>query len=302
MRTLIVAALLAATAWPALAQTAPASGGQAGAPRLYDPSPWWMRESVIASTGHVRTEIASNRANFSASFQAVERTAADATRIAADKVRALGQALAAYGPAAVRVETTFNMRPLYDQYRDENGRLIDNQRADQIERYEVNAQVSIEVREVANLERVYATVLAARPNATTPVYFRLEPDNETRTELFGLAVADAARRARLATEATGARLGPVKLIDPTARACQTDVLVAGAPRNDAVGDTPYQDVMVTAQRVRGAPPPPPAPMMAEAAKADGAGGQTIDPASMQLPLQPPLQELTAAACVVYALG
>jgi uncharacterized protein YggE len=297
MRFLIVAAFLAATAAPALAQTAVTTGGQAGVPRLYDPAPWWMRESVIASTGHVRTEIASNRANFSASFQAVERTAADATRIAADKVRALGQALAAYGPQAVRVETTFNMRPLYDQYRDAQGQLIDNQRADRIERYEVNAQVAIEVREVANLERAYATVLSAQPNSTTPVYFRLEPDNATRTELFGLAVADAARRAKLATDATGARLGAVKLIDPTSRACQTDVLVAGAPRSDAVGDTPYQDVMVTASR---AAAPPPAPMMA--AKADGAGGQVLDPASMQLPLQPPLQELTAAACVVYALG
>ena len=298
--------LLASAAAPAAAQTLVAPAVQ---PRLYDPSPWWMREPVIASVGHVRSEVRANRATFTASFQAVEKTAPEATRAAGDKVRALGRALQAYGTEAVRVETTFNIRPLYDQYRDAEGRLVDNRRADQVERYEVNANVSIEVRNVDLVERVYATVIAARPTTTAPVYFRLEADNATRTEIFGLAVADAARRARLAVEATGARLGAVKLIDPTSRACQTDVLVAGAPRSDAVGDTPMQDVVVTGGAVgrrsfEGAPPPPPPPPPAMAPAPRGPGGETaqLRPEDMQLPLQPPLQELTASACVVYALG
>jgi uncharacterized protein YggE len=298
MRLSLAAVLVLSAALPAAAQTAGSTVSVAAQPRLYDPAPWWMREPVIASMGHVRAEVASNRASFSASFQAVEKTAPEATRVAADKVRALDQALAAYGADAVRVETTFNMRPLYEQYRDAQGRLIENQRADQVERYEVNAQVSVEVRDVSRIERVYATVLAARPTSTGSVNFRLEPDNAVRTEMFGLAVADAARRARLAVEGAGSRLGAVKLIDPTARACQTDVLVAGAPRSDPTGDTPYQDVMVSmAKRDFGAPPPAP-PM---AIPAPG-GGQPLRPEDMQLPLQPPLQELTASACVVYALG
>jgi uncharacterized protein YggE len=300
MRLVLAAVLALAAAVPAAAQTAGPTVALAPAqPRLYDPSPWWMREPVIASMGHVRAEVASNRATFSATFQAVEKTAPEATRVAADKVRALGQALAAYGPEAVRVETTFSMRPLYDQYRDAQGRLIDNQRADQVERYEVNARVSVEVRDVARIERVYATVLAARPTSTGSVNFRLEPDNAVRTEMFGLAVADAARRARLAVEGAGARLGAVKLIDPTARACQTDVLVAGAPRSDPAGDTAMQEVRVDmAKREYGAPPPAP-PALAIPAPP---GGQPLRPEDMQLPLQPPLQDLTASACVVYALG
>ena len=300
---LLLAALAFAAAVPASAQTVLPTAQ----PRLYDPAPWWMREPVIPATGHVRAEVRANRAGFSAGFQAIEKTAPEATRAAADKVRALGRALAAFGPEAVQVETTFTMRPLYDQYRDQQGRLIDNQRADQVERYEVNAEVRVQVRDVGLIERVYATVLAARPTRTDPVYFSLEADNATRTEMFGLAVADAARRARLAVEATGGRLGAVKLVDPTGRACATDVLLAGAPRNDPASDTMVQDIVVTGKVAGRAPPPPPPPppppMAAPAPPRGGAAAeQVLRPEDMQLPLQAPLQELTATACVVYALG
>jgi uncharacterized protein YggE len=296
MRALVFASLAALVPAAVFAQAAPASPPAAA--RAYDAAPWWMREPVIASVGHVRTELPANRANFGASFQAVARTAPEATRAARDQVRALGEALKAYGAEAVRVETTFTMRPLYDQYRDAQGRVLENARADQVERYEVNAVVNVEVRDLSRLERVYATVLAARPTNTHQVAFRLEPDNAARTELYGLAVADAARRARLAVEGAGARLGAVKVIDPTSRACQTDVLLAGAERADPVGDTLAQDVMLKGARVAMAPPAPP-PL--EIPVPPGAG-QQLNPEDMMLPLQPPLRELTASACVVYALG
>lgn len=279
MRHLFVALLLAASAAPALAQTA------APPAPSYDLAPWWMREPIIASTGYVRAEVPANRARFTAEFQAVEHDAQQATRSAAAKVRTLGDELRAYGADKVRVETTFATRPLYEQYRDKDGNLINNVRPDKIERYEVTANVSIELRNVALTERVYAMVLAAGPSSATPVGFSLQPDNETNTQLFKLAVADARRRAGLAVESAGAKLGAVKLIDPTGRACQTDVLVAGAPRPEVEIPAPAQDV--AAPMALAAPPPPPP-------------SQASEP-QIQLPLQPPLNELTASACVVYAL-
>src|SRR5690606_19516221 len=141
MRRLTAVLLAAATALPlaalpvaATAQTPPATIGD-----RYVPAPWWMRDPVIASVGHVRTEVQANRAGFGASFQSIDRNAADASRKAADQVRALSQALAAYGVDMVRVETTLATRPLYDQYRDESGVLRDNVRADRIERYQADA-------------------------------------------------------------------------------------------------------------------------------------------------------------------
>src|SRR5690606_2322409 len=124
----------------------------------------------------------------------------------------------------VRVETTLATQPLYDQYRDENGVLRDNTRADRIERYQARATVSLTVRDVALLERIYATVVASQPSAISQVYFNLEPDNAAKSNLAREAVRDAASRARAAAENAGATLGSVRVIDPTGRACQTDVL------------------------------------------------------------------------------
>lgn len=282
---------------PALAQTPPATIGQ-----QYIPAPWWMRDPVIASIGHVRAEIPANRASFSANFQNVERTAADASRVAAGRVRALSQALAAYGVDKVRVETNITTRPLYDQYRDENGVLRDNVRSDRIERYQADATVSITIRDVSVLERVYATVLASSPTSVGQVYFNLQPDNAVLSWLSEQAVKDSANRARAAAENAGARLGAVRVIDPSGRACETDVL-AGWPSygGGAGGATTVgvDEIVVTGARAAyapappAAPPPPPPP---------GSAPSEAQIEAAMLALQPPLRELTSQACVVYGLN
>lgn len=302
MRRLIVPALLAAAALPPLAlpavaaaQTPPATIGE-----RYVPAPWWMRDPVIASVGYVRTEIPANRAAFGATFQSIDRTAAEASRKAADQIRELSRALGAYGENVVRVETTLSTRPIYDQYRDENGVLRDNVRADRIARYQADASVSITIRDVSVLERVYATVVASQPTNISAVRFNLEADNAVKTWLQGEAVKDAARRAREAASNAGAGLGGVRVIDPTGRACETDVL-AGWPSYGSAGGLPTtvdSDVVVTGSRVMAPPaPPPPPPSPA------GAAAPTEDQIeAARLALQPPLRELQDRACVVYGLN
>lgn len=295
-KTLIPALAVALLAGPALAQTPPATIGE-----RYVPAPWWMRDPVIASIGHVRVQIPANRAGFQAGFQSVDRSVAEASRKAADQVRALSQALAAYGVDKVRVETALTTQPLYDQYRDENGVMRDNTRADRIERYQAVATVNVTVRDTAVLERVYATVVAAQPTMIGQVWFNLEPDNVAKTNLANAAVKDAADRARAAAENAGTRLGAVRVIDPTGRACQTDVL-AGWPSYASGGSLPTdvpEDIVVTGSRMARAsmaPPPPPPPAPGGAAPSE----EAIQAA--RLALQPPLRELTDQACVVYGLG
>lgn len=296
MRPVLAALLLSAVAVPALAQTPPATIGQ-----QYVPAPWWMRDPVIASIGHVRVELQANRAGFNATFQVVDRSVAEASRKAADQVRALSQTLAAYGVETVRVETSLTTQPLYDQYRDENGVLRDNTRADRIERYQAQATVTLNIRDVRQLERIYATVVASQPNSISQVYFSLEPDNVAKSNLAREAVRDAANRARSAVEAAGGSLGSVRVIDPTGRACQTDVLAGWPSYGSGVGQatTVDENIVVTGSRVMRAemapPPPPPAPI----------AGQAPSEAQIEaarLALQPPLQVLTDTACVVYGLN
>lgn len=296
-RILIPALTAALMAAPALAQTPPATIGE-----RYVPAPWWMRDPVIASIGHVRVQIPANRAGFQAGFQSVDRSVAEASRKAADQVRALSQALAAYGVDKVRVETSLSTQPLYDQYRDENGVMRDNTRADRIERYQAVASVNVTVRDVAVLERVYATVVAAQPTMIGGVWFNLEPENAWKTNLANAAVRDAAERARAAAENAGTRLGAVRVIDPTGRACQTDVL-AGWPSYSSGGGLPTdvaQDIVVTGSRMNAMAPPPPPPPPPPAPGGAAPSEEAIQAA--RLALQPPLRELTEQACVVYGLG
>lgn len=295
---LALSTLGAAVAPPVLAQTPPATIGQ-----QYVPAPWWMRDPVIASIGQVRVEITANRAGFNASFQAIDRSAAEASRKAADQVRALSQTLAGYGADKVRVETTLNTRPLYEQYRDEAGNLRDNIRPDKIQRYQTEASVRLTVRDIAVLERVYATVVATQPTSISPVWFTLEPENSWKANLAAEAMKDARRRAEAAAVNAGAQLGSVRVIDPTGRACQTDVL-AGWPSYSAGGGQPtsVDEVTVTGSRVPahiGAPPPPAPPPPPPPAPGQPPSETQIEAA--RLALQPPLQVLTDSACVVYGL-
>jgi uncharacterized protein len=296
IRRFLPAAVAALAAAPALAQTPPATIGD-----RYVPAPWWMRDPVIASVGHVRVEVPTNRAAFSAIFQVVERTAQDASRRAADQVRALSQRLSGFGEEAVRVETTLTTRPLYDQYRDADGNLRDNARADRIDRYQVDAVISVTVQDTAVLEQAYGIVVAAQPTNIGQVSFSLQPDNETVTWLANEAVRDAANRARVAAEAAGSRLGPVRVIDPSGRACQTDVLAGwpsygGTPLPTTVDEVVATGARATA-RTGGGPPPPPAP---PAPPAPGSGAGQAEAAG--LALQPPLRWLSSQACVVYGLN
>lgn len=298
-RSFAFALLLASVATPVLAQTPPATIGD-----RYIPAPWRMRDPVIASVGQVRVEIPANRASVTASFQSVDRSVTEASRAAAEQVRALSRALSAYGADKVRVETSVTTQPLYDQYRDENGVMRDNTRADRVARYQADASVAVTVRDVALIERVYATIVAARPTAIGRVSFRLEPDNIWKANLQAEAIKDARRRAEAAAANAGAALGGVKIIDPTGRVCQTDVL-AGWPSYAAGGGqaTTVDDVVVTGSRIRanGSAPPPPPPAPPPPPPSDG-GPSEAQIEAARLALQPPLQTLFDSACVIYGLN
>ena len=97
--------------------------------------------------------------------------------------------------------------------------------------------------------------------------------------------------------ATPATVGAVKLIDPTARGCETDALLALANRvDDEIEPRP-----VAAPAMPMAVPPAEMRELVASArrKAVDAG---LRPEDLQLPVQPPLEHLTGKACVVYSLG
>ncbi len=308
--TAVTAVLLitpAAMARPVRAQAAPPPSAPQPPPAYsYDKAPWWMKESVITQTGYVFSEVPANRASFWATFQTTDDDLSKAQAKATDQTRALQQVLDKLGKDAVRVTTSFSVRALYEEYRDKNGNRIEDQRADKINGYQVSLTLSVEIRDMSQLEKAYALVLAAAPSSASDISFSLQPSNEMNTWLYNEAIKDAHARAGQGAASAGAKLGEVKVIDPTGRACETDIL-ARAPADsgiggitaDDVGAFPDYNVAEAVQRVPPPPPPPPPPPQAPAA----GSAEYLEYMAMKNPFiqTPPLQRLTATACVVYGL-
>lgn len=289
---------------PVHAQAAPAPSAPPATAYAYDKAPWWMKESVITQTGYVFSEVPANRADFSATFLTTDDNINKAQAKAIDQTRALQQALAKLGKDAARVTTSFSMRALYEEYRDKNGNRIEDQRADKINGYQVSLTLNVEIRDMTALEKAYALVLAATPTSATDISFSLQPSNEMNTWLYNEAIKDAHTRASQGAASAGAKLGEVKVIDPTGRACQTDILARQAPETyngvtaDDVGSFPDYNVSESMQRIApvalAAPPPAPPPGTAE----------YLEYQAMKNPFiqTPPMQRLTATACVVYGVN
>lgn len=291
LHALLASAACLLAAQPVMAQTAATS--------VYDKAPWWMKDNVITQTGFVYTEIQANRANFSATFLSVDDTAEKAQAKSIQQTRALQQALEKLGKDAVRVTTGFSMRPLYEQYRDKEGNRIENKRGDKIESYEVSLNLTLEVRDLSVMENAYALVLAAAPTSTANIRFTLQPSNETNTWLYNQAIKDARQRATDGVAAAGGKLGAIKVIDPTGRACKTDILARDAPETSAreyANREEYSEapLLRSASLKRNA-----------TASADAAPGtpEYLEAKALQNTFiqTPPLQRLTATACVVYGV-
>ncbi len=265
-------------------------------------APWWMQDNVVAQTGYVVTEVPANRASFTATFVNTDTTVEKAQGAAIARTRGLQEVLGKLGRDKVRITTSFSMSPLYQQYRDHDGNRVDDERGDKINGYEVSLVITVEVRDLSQLETAYNLVMAAAPTKSGDVAFLLQPSNEMVSWLSNEATKDARIRAQDAVSAAGGRLGAIRLVDPSGRACRSDVLAPARPpvavSYAADFSAGYEDTEVVVTGVRksmslsAAPPPPPPGSAAylEQQAQTNAFTQT-----------PPLQRITAESCVIYGL-
>lgn len=271
-------------------------------PSPYDQAPWWMRDQVVAQTGLAFVELPANRAGFTATFRSVDKTVGGAQGRAMDQVRGLQRLLAQKGRDKVRVSTDFTMNPMYKQYRDADGNMVDDQRGDRITGYEVDLTVNVTVLDVSELESVYSLALAAAPASIGDINFFLQTDNATESALQTAALSDARTRAKAAADAAGGVLGAVRLIDPAGQACASDLLGPGPVTHDSdgvvdsitaedLGSFPDASMAESLQRVSGVSV---SRFSAENVEAQAARNSFVQ--------TPPILRISALACVVYDLN
>lgn len=275
-----------------------AAGAEAATPvkpvettNRFDAAPWWMERPVLPQTGYAEAEVEANRATFAARFKGTGKTASEAQRQAIALAEPLIAALRQRSAESVRVTTDFAVQAFYEQYRDGDGDKVENVRGDKIRGYDATLTLRVEVRDMAVLEPVYALVLAAAPTQVDRLAFSLRPDNALRDRLRMEATRDAAARAQGAVEATGSILGGIRLIDPSGRACRTDVLGRDKHEDD---DEPRLQTSMNMKRATADR----AEVVVSGSRASTLEARAAENAFIQTP---PLYRLRTETCVVYDL-
>ena len=287
MRKLLVLGAAPSVVFWAL-MCASASAQEAGFDR-----PYWLDRAVIEAIGRAEIQFAPDRATFSVTFQETAQQAREAEAQAADRARLAAAAIRRRGGEGVKIQSFVAVQPVYHQYTDHQGQHVDSDRPDQIDNYVARVTLSVEVNDTAHAADARAAAMAVGPESTGDLSYSLRETGEQHRRVFAAAAEDAAQRARLAAQASGAHLGTLLVLQEGQGPC------LGSWRGEPGMEGPPP------------PPPPPPPPMAPASEAvvvtGSRAGQTLrltpeDIARLNLPEDLRPLTLTAEVCAVYSAG
>lgn len=226
----IAIGLVALAAMPAYAQ-------QVDATRVV--RPYWWDQPVLEALGRAEVEVQPNRAYFSVSFVRNDADAPRATDEPIARARLAYEAIKKVTGDRARIETSIEVEPYYEQYRDKEGELIDNERADRVKGYQATASVSIYLSDISLAGRARAAAIALGPQSAGDIEFEVVETPELQRGAYRAAAEDARARAEIAAAASGGTLG--------------DLLVMQEGQGPCMGNWSTQQIA----RQAGAAPPVP---------------------------------------------
>jgi uncharacterized protein YggE len=229
-RVLICLAIAGCAAAPALAQ-------EVDSTRVV--RPYWWDQPVVEGLGRAELEVQPNRAFFSVSFVHNDSDAARSADEPIARARLAYDAIKKVTGNKARVETSIEVEPYYEQYRDKEGELIDNERADKVKGYQAKATVTAYLSDISLAGPARAAAMALGPQVADDIEFDVVQTVDMQRAAFKLAAEDARARAQIAATAAGGMLGGLLVLQE--------------------GQGPCMGNWSTAQIARqaGSPPPPP---------------------------------------------
>ena len=253
--------------------------------------PYWLDRSVIEALGRAEVDAPADTASFSVTFREVDDNSRDAMFAASDRARLAAAAIRSRGGESVTIRSSADIEAIHEEYRNREGERLSSERADQIVNYAVSVTLSVRLGDVSRAASVRAAAVAVGPEEVSDLTFSLDENAPARLRAYRAAVQDAAARARVAAEASGAALGGLLVLQEGQGPC-LGRWNAGSARERgqyaAAPTTSYDDeeesIVVTGSRVRELR------LSAE------------DIARMQLPEDIPPLQLTAQVCAIYAVG
>lgn len=259
-------------------------------------TPYWTRAPVIEAMGRAELEIPPNTASFYVSFIETDKDAEVAMAEAVDRARAAYEAIKRIGGAQVFAETSVVVEPYYEQYKDADGDLVDNERPDKIRGYSADASIEVEVRGDLDLAgKIRAAALAAGPEDSSTLDVSTKVSAESYRAAYEAAVADAAARAKASAAATGTSLGKLLVIQEGDGPClgrwsKDTIGIVGNRVSDADFEARQETRSLKTVTVTGNRRKPGTPIT------------DAQIASLDLPTDVRPQTITSSVCVVYAVG
>ncbi len=184
-----------------------AAGTTAAAAQEAFERPYWLDRSVIEVIGRAQIEVQPDEARFSVTFREVARDSLSATQGATDRARLATAAIRSRGGDAVEINSSADIDAIYEEYRNREGDRQSSERADQIANYSVSVTLDITVKDIARAANVRAAAMAVGPEEAGDLGFVLRETAPAMRRAYGSAVEDAAARARISAQASGAQLG-----------------------------------------------------------------------------------------------
>lgn len=233
------------------------SASAASAQEAFD-RPYWLDRSVIEVIGRAQVEAAPDEARFSVTFREVARESLAATQAASDRARLATAAMRSRGGDAVEISSSADIETIHEEYRNREGDRQSSERADQIANYAVSITLNVTVKEIARAANVRAAAMAVGPEETGDLEFILRETTPAQRRAYGAAVEDAAARARISAQATGAQLGRLLVLQEGQGPClghwvsapSRMRMVQNSPTAVANADGEADEIVVTGSRIR----------------------------------------------------
>ena len=262
--------------------------------------PYWWDKPVVEGMGRAMLDVAPNRARFDLAFVETDDQSDASMKKAVARAKIAYDAIKKVAGDKARITTSVNVTAFYKQYKDKEGNVQTNARADQVEGYEARVSMSVVLLDTSLAGRARAAALALGPQDAGRVSIYLEQTAEMQRAVLDAAAKDARQRAQLAATAAGGRLGDILVVQEGNNSCMGNWSSSQVARvlGDG-GDYRYAPSPAYA-------PPPPPPAMAPPVASGQVGSRTItvtekDLAALDLPSDPNPQQIQADVCVIYTL-
>lgn len=265
--------------------------------------PYWWDKPVVEGLGRALIEVAPNRARFDLAFVETADKSDEAMKKAVQRSKIAYDAIKKIAGDKARVSTGVNVTAFYKQYKDKEGNVQTNYRADQVDGYEARVTMVVVLTDPALAGKARAAALALGPQSVNPINIYLEQTPDMQRRALDEAAKDARARAQLSASAAGGRLGDLLIVQEGTDSCMGNWSTGQVAR--VLGGDNYGGGYPPPAYAPPPPPPPPAPPSPAIASGQ-VGRQTItvsemDLAALDLPSDSSPMTIQSSVCMIYTL-